>query len=394
MRILHIVTLLSPDSAYGGPVRVALNQCASLNSRGHHTVVAAAARGYPSLPTSLHDVEVQGFPARTTLPKIGFAGLRGGGMTRWLRDHLQDFDIAHVHLARDFVTLPAARILGALGKPFVVQTHGMVDPSDRLLARPLDLLWTRPALAAADTVFYLTPRESEELKTVAGKPLSLRELNNGVPSPAVYPSRPATGRPEVLYLARLHPRKRPAMFVQMAQQLLSEGLDADFAVAGPDEGAKVEVDTLLAHAPDPRITCEGPVTSEAVTARMSAATIYVLPSVDEPYPMSVLEAMAVGLPVVVTDTCGLAPLITETRSGLVAGADLDSLTAAVRRLLTTPKLLEEMSNNARRAAVERLGMGSVADTLEDCYHSAIAASFQRCAESTRTTRRAAGLRLR
>lgn len=372
MRILHVVTLLSPDSAYGGPVRVALNQCASLNNRGHNTVIAAAARGYAALPTSLNNVDVQGFPARQTLPKIGFAGLRGGGMTRWLRHHLQDFDIAHVHLARDFVTLPAARTFAALGKPFVVQTHGMVDPSDRLLAKPLDRMWTRPALAAADTVFYLTPQESEELQTVAGRPLSLRELNNGVPSPAHYPSRPATGRPEVLYLARLHPRKRPALFVEMAQQLLGEGLDADFTVAGPDEGAKKDVDILLDSTPDPRITCEGPVTAEAVTARMSAATIYVLPSVDEPYPMSVLEAMSVGLPVVITDTCGLAPLISQTHSGLVVGADLESLSEAVRRLLTTPKLLQDMGNNARRTAVERLGMSPVTDILEECYDRAIA----------------------
>lgn len=372
MRILHIVTLLSPDSAYGGPVRVALNQCASLNGRGHQTMVAAAARGYPTPPTSLQGVDVQGFPAKTMVPNIGFAGLRAAGMTRWLRRHLHDIDVAHVHLARDFVTLPAARVLAETGTPFVVQPHGMVDPSSRLLAKPLDRVWTQPTLETADTVFYLNPREKYDLRSVARRPLSLRELNNGVPESVSRSTdvRPRH-RPEVLFLARLHPRKRPGIFVQMAQRLLEEGFDVDFTIAGPDEGAKRDIDRHLAVKPDSRIRYEGSVAPEDVTTRLSAATIYVLPSVDEPYPMSVLEAMAVGLPVVVTDSCGLAPMITATKSGLVAGPDLDSLADSVRQLLTNSLLLRRASANARRAAAERLGMGPVTDILEESYRRAL-----------------------
>lgn len=372
MRILHIVTLLSPDSAYGGPVRVALNQCSSLNSRGHQTLVAAATRGYAEPPTSLQEVVVRGFPAQTIVPKIGFAGLRAAGMTRWLRRQVRDIDVAHVHLARDFVTLPAARVLVETGTPFVVQPHGMVDPSTRLLARPLDRVWTRPTLVTADTVFYLNARERTDLLAVAGRPLAFQALNNGVPKPASSRAHARLRRrPQVLFLARLHRRKRPGMFVQMAQHLLAEGLDVDFALVGPDEGAKKEVDALLAAKPDSRISYEGSVPPDMATARFSAATIYVLPSVDEPYPMSVLEAMSVGLPVVVTDSCGLAPLIRSTGSGLVAGADLESLTDAVRQLLSNSTLLQQSSVNARRTAAEYLGMAPVTDVLEATYLRAL-----------------------
>jgi glycosyltransferase involved in cell wall biosynthesis len=93
----------------------------------------------------------------------------------------------------------------------------------------------------------------------------------------------------------------------------------------------------------------------------------VLPAIDEPYSMSVLEAMSVGLPVVVTDTCGLAPIIEETGSGIVVGSDLESLTEAVRRILDTPSLATTMGANAFRAASERMSMSSVADILERTY---------------------------
>jgi glycosyltransferase involved in cell wall biosynthesis len=99
--------------------------------------------------------------------------------------------------------------------------------------------------------------------------------------------------------------------------------------------------------------------------------VYVLPSVDEPYPMSVLEAMSVGLPVVVTDTCGLAPLIAESGCGIVVGSDdIESLVDAVSTILQTPGLADEMGENARRTVAQRLGMSAVADTLEQNYRRA------------------------
>ncbi|OBA86170.1 glycosyltransferase [Mycobacteriaceae bacterium 1482268.1] len=368
MRILHVVTLISPDAAYGGPVRVALNQAAALQDRGHDVVVAAAARGFDPLPDSIGGVRVELFEARTRIPRIGFAGLGAAGMTRWIGDHASEFDLVHVHLARDFVTLPAARVCLKRGIPVVVQPHGMIDFSSNLLAKPLDAFWTRPVLRSASTVFHLTPRESRDLRGVAGESLTMCELNNGVPE-AIPRNASASGQqPEVLFLARLHPRKRPDMFVRMAQQLIAEGYGARFSLVGPDEGARSEAEALIAEfGLESYVRCEGHLDSDHTASRLRKAAVYVLPAVDEPYPMSVLEAMAVGLPVVVTDTCGLAPLVEETQSGIVVGPELESLTNAVRGLLDDPRKAIAMGENARRAVSERSGMASVTDVLERTY---------------------------
>ena len=377
MRILHVVTLMSPDSAYGGPVRVALNQCNALQGRGHDVVVAAAARGYDRMPTSVGDVAVRVFDARTSLPGIGFAGLRGAGMSRWIGEHASEFDVVHVHLARDFVTLPAARACIRKKIPVVLQTHGMIDHSSKVLSKPLDIFWTRPVLRAASTVFYLTPREANDLREVVGGLESLWGLNNGVPLADPRESSSGVARPEVLFLARLHPRKRPAMFVQMAHRLIQQGYVANFALVGPDDGAQREVDALIAeYGLQSRVRYEGALPQDRAVARLRSASVYVLPAVDEPYPMSVLEAMSVGLPVVVTDTCGLAPLIEETRCGIVVGPDLDSMTDAVRRILDEPTLATEMAESARRAVVERLSMSAVADVLEGRYQRAVSGATE------------------
>jgi glycosyltransferase involved in cell wall biosynthesis len=142
---------------------------------------------------------------------------------------------------------------------------------------------------------------------------------------------------------------------------------------GPDEGEGAAVASLIEQSSlQARVRYEGPLKPAQSISRMRHAKVYVLPSVDEPYPMSVLEAMSVGLPVVVTDTCGLAPLVTESRCGIVVGSDdIDALTVAVRTILQTPGLAGEMGENARRAVTRRLGMSAVADILEQNYRRAI-----------------------
>lgn len=373
MRILHVVTLVSPDSAYGGPVRVAENQCTELLSRGHDVHIAAGVRGYESVPEAVGAVPAHLFPVRTTIPRVGFAGLRAAGLVQWVRHHAGEYDVAHVHLARDFVTLPAALALLRAGTPVVVQPHGMIDESSRLLAKPLDHFLTKPVLRAASSVFHLTAREFDDLTGVAGDPIALRELHNGVPEASDSDAVSPTGPDEVLFLARLHPRKRPTMFVRMASALVEAGIDAHFSLVGPDEGEGAAVANLIEQSSlQSRVSYEGPLQPAQSISRMRRAKVYVLPSVDEPYPMSVLEAMSVGLPVVVTDTCGLAPLITESRCGIVVRSDdIESLTDAVRTILDTPGLACEMGENARHAVAQRLGMPAVADILEQNYRRAI-----------------------
>jgi glycosyltransferase involved in cell wall biosynthesis len=159
----------------------------------------------------------------------------------------------------------------------------------------------------------------------------------------------------------------------MAAALVEAGIDAHFSLVGPDEGEGAAVANLIEQSSlQFRVRYEGPLKPAQSISRMRRAKIYVLPSVDEPYPMSVLEAMSVGLPVVVTDTCGLAPLVAASACGLVvASDDVESLTDAVRTILETPGLASEMGENARRTVTQRLGMSAVADMLEQSYRRAI-----------------------
>jgi len=363
MRILQVVTLISPDGAYGGPARVALNQSAELIDQGHDVTVVSATRGYRVAPTVLDGVPVKLFPARTLVPGTGFAGMGAPAMAAWYRRNRDNFDIVHVHLARELVVLPVAAAARRYKRPYVLQTHGMVVPSSHPLAPTLDAVCTRKVLRDAGAVFYLTPLERQQLLEVAGPPLRLAPLGNGVPD---YPAAARDlGPPEVLFAARMHSRKRPITFVEMAKTLLDSGTDARFALVGPDEGEGAALREALKG--DSRISWEGALPPTAVPRRMASASLYVLPSVREPYPMTVLEAMSVGLPVVVSSDCGLAHLVERTRSGVVADPTVPALAAAVESVLADPALARAMGERGRATVRTEFGMRSIGDRLVGAY---------------------------
>lgn len=371
MRVLHVVTLVSPDGAFGGPVRVAENQAAGLLARGHDVRVVATSRGYGDAPPrALGGAELTLFPVRRLVPPAGFSGMASPEMLWWLRTAVRRADVVHVHLARDLVTLPAAELVRRAGVPYVVQPHGMVVESGHPLAGTLDGLLTRRVLRGARAVLHLTPEERSGLVAVAGPDLPLRQLGNGVPEVAAVPALPQ--RCEVLFCARLQERKRPVLFAQTARALLDEGVDADFALVGPDEGqgpaVQAEVDAVGDQA---RLRWEGPLAPGDTLARMARAALVVLPSVDEPYPMSVLEAMSVGRAVVVTDSCGLAPAVERHGCGVVVDASPGALLEAVRRLVSDPEELARAGARAARAAREHFGMSAVAGQLESHYERAV-----------------------
>lgn len=364
MRIAQVVTLISPDASYGGPVRVAINQAQALMRLGHEVTIFAGSSGFASPPSELDGVPVCLFPAHMIIPRSGFAGLSSWRLLRQVMKRAKEFDVIHVHLARDLITMPAALIAIVRRIPLAVQTHGMIDRSHRILAKPLDLVLTRPILRRARLAFHLTPREREGLLAVARGPVRLQSLLNGVPS-ARGSALVAASQPEVLFLARLHQRKRPASFVEAARAILKEGHTATFALVGPDEGVGDMV-RMLTH-DSSTITWEGALSSDKTLARMRRASIFVLPSIDEPFPMSVLEAMSVGLPVVVTESCGLAPHVADAGAGIVVDHTQEALTAAMRALIADTALRNEMGTNARQAARERFSIDAIACELERHY---------------------------
>ncbi|WP_069811700.1 glycosyltransferase [Streptomyces sp. TP-A0874] len=380
MKVLHVVTLHTPTHDFGGPTRVALNLSQGLRRRGVDARIAALADGFDGpLPSSVESVPTWLFQARHPLPRFEVSGITSPALLARARRLVSGADIVHVHLMRDLVALPTALLALRCGRPVVLQTHGMVDPSEHRLARLVDLLGMRRVLRRADALLYLTETERREVAAVAGpgRLTTARRLVNGVPLQDPRPSSEPGRPPTVLYLARVQERKRPADFVSAMPTVLRHRPDARFLLAGPDTGALAGRMLALAERLGVADSLEylGPLDHPAVLERMRRSDVYVLPSLVEPFAVSVLEAMSVGLPVVVTGTGGLSPDVEAAGAGRVVDSRPDSdngplLGRAILELLD-PAENARASDAARRLVREQFSLEQVVETAHGVYREVL-----------------------
>jgi len=365
VKIAHVVTYISPDGAFGGPVRVALGQAEALAERGHDVTVYAAA---PSelAGTSFQDgYTLKTFPARRVAPAGGFAAMAAPQLTKALKTDAVSFDVAHIHLARDLVTIPAARKFRSAGVTYVLQPHGMVDASRNPLAAPLDAWATKILLRDAAAVLTLTDREDADIAGI--EPHSTRiPISNGI---RVRDLPAYEGREDiVLFLARLHPRKRPLAFVEMAKRLRESMPTTRFVLVGPDEGEGAAVRSAIAGSGmSERLDWVGAVAPESTDDVIASARAYVLPAFDEVFPMTILESFRVGTPVITTRSLGIAGACERYGGALLTDGTPGDLARAVERVGSDLDVAERLRRGGLAYLQAELDVQRVATRLEQIY---------------------------
>lgn len=358
------------DGSYGGPASVAVSQTSGLREVGVDATLIAG-RGFRDIwPKGL---QIEGFRAIPILPKSGWAGLASPGMIWWLLRRVRNYDVVHIHFSRDVTTVIAAFVCVILRRPLVIQPHGMIVRKNGVIVRLFDRIFIRPVLRRSRIVLFLTQDERNNLDLVAGSQLNSRALGNGI-SPLPYVDEPVGVAKSVLYVSRLHSRKRPELFIDMAGILVSRGLTVRFSMIGPDEGMGAIVKSAAAKMDT--LEWLGAKPPDDISGFMQQSHVYVLTAIDEPFGMTVLEAMSAGRPVVIPESCGLSAAVRENRAGFVVGETSIEFADAVSRLLTDDTLRIEMGSNALRTARNFFNSGSVVEQLGSIYDSVTAGGLR------------------
>ncbi|GKQ39702.1 glycosyltransferase [Streptomyces sp. A012304] len=370
MKLVHAVTLVSDDGAFGGPTSVALAQLQECAARGHDVTLVSLWRGRSPAARRIGAVRFVSRPAWRLVPGRGCLGLMHPLLLRDLWRAMGRADAVHLHAGRDLVSLAALIVARLRRTAFVTQTHGMVEPRSGVVARVFDAVYV-PLLRRARCCFVLTERERRALSEVLGPDgPPLVTLPNGLRAAGDEARTRPRDDHQVIFLARLHPRKRPEAFVEMAALVHKEMPEARFTLYGADEGSLPAVSRLIAdRGLTDVVSYGGALDHAAALEAYRRAAVYVLPSVHEPFPMTVLEALAEGTPVVCTDSSGIAAELARREAALVTDGSPEALADAVCLLLADTPLRRRLADTGRRAIDEVFSIRAVVDRLETAYRN-------------------------
>jgi glycosyltransferase involved in cell wall biosynthesis len=390
LRVLHVAASLAPR--FGGPSKVAVEMCEALVRAGLEVVLfttdldewAPWGRLTPrtlKVPTERsvdqNGVEVRYF--KTAWPSRLFFS---PAMATELRRRTREFDLVHVHSLYLFPTLAATHYARRFARPYIIRPHGTLDPWHRRRHRFrkafYNTLIERRNLNGAAAIHY-TAEEERELARPLGITAPAAVIPPGIDTDEFdkLPPRDAFRRqyPEladkrlVVFLGRLTPKKGLDLLIGAFASVVREFGDAHLVIAGPDdEGYGSLVRRLLQEAGLlDKATILAMVQGEQKLALLADTDVWVLPSYAENFGVAAVEAMACGLPVVLTDRINIHHQVTAAGAGLVVPCRADAVALAIRRILADPALARRLSAGARHLVQSQFTWATAARRLISLY---------------------------
>jgi glycosyltransferase involved in cell wall biosynthesis len=173
----------------------------------------------------------------------------------------------------------------------------------------------------------------------------------------------------ILFLGRLSEKKSPDLLLEAFAELGESiaGRVVWLAFAGPDEsGMQARLEELArTRGVRSRVVFSGPVFGDRKWAAYQDADVFVLPSQNENFGNTAAEAAACGTPVVVTENCGVAPLL-DGLAGIVVRHETAEVAQGVKQMLNDEGLRRRFSEGGKRAA-SRLGWDEPVSAMENMY---------------------------
>lgn len=367
-RVLHVLTLSGNNGEYGGPVRVAREICKALDPERFTARIFSGALK-DSIPNPEKGVEEAYVKVRPLVASLPFSSLCSFKLFRSLWSQIHRADIVHIHFARDLIPILTAIICKIQRKKYVSQTHGMVVPDKRRSTTFIDKFFALSALNSSRTNFILSTKELSDME-----PLGLRcpfiLLPNGIVVPVSPPVRSHQISNKIVFCSRLHERKRPGLFLDLAIYSYSKYPELTFEIYGPDEGELPKIQSRLRNERElGRTTYYGPVPPNEVTSVLAGADLMVLPSENEQFPMVVLESLSVGTSVLIMPSCGLAPLLSKSIPEFVSTRENIAGVIEVFEMNYQSRFMAGYRVKVQNFCRENFQMESVIATLSSTYQT-------------------------
>lgn len=345
MKILHLIS--SVDPAHGGPSEAVRNLGLANVRAGHNVEVATldeqAALFIEDFPLPIHCFGPSKFKFRYT-PRL----------VAWLRKHHGDYDAVVVNGLWQFNSYAAYLALQGTNTPFYIYPHGMLDPwfkrSHPLKHLKKNIYWKliQHRIVTRATALLFTCEQERILARDTFRPYCCREMvvNYGTSPPPLSPAQreqfaekfPETNnKRSLLFLGRIHEKKGCDLLIR-AFANSARTSDNHLIIAGSGEPRLIEKLKTLARSVgiENRITWTGMLTGDLKWGAFQNADAFILPSHQENFGIAVVEALACGIPVLISNQVNIWREIQKDGVGLIENDDQAGTDNLIRRWITLP----------------------------------------------------------
>ncbi len=375
MKILHVIG--SADPTRGGPIEAIRQASLSLGKMGHTIEVVCA-----DPPDSKW---LEGFPFKVIAlgPAIS-RYMYTGRLVPWLKDNASQYDCAIINGLWLYPCLAVWLALRNNSLPFFIYTHGLLDPEFKKLFPIKHLKKTiywkllfHHVIRDARAVFFTCERE-RELAQKTFQPFKRKDgivpycvgeppVDTGSQVEAFFSQFPETrGKRLLLFLSRIHEKKGCDLLIDAFANIAGNDESLHLVMAGPGEISWIKKLQQRArkHLLDGRITWTGMLSGELKWGAFRVAEVFVLPSHQENFGIAIVEAMACGVPVLITDKVNIWREIAEDGAGIISNDDRAGVIELLKTWLNIDKIKKkEMRLMAERCFAKRFRSDQAAENL-------------------------------
>ena len=306
-------------------------------------------------------------------------------LVKWLNRSVADYDVVHIHALFSFSSFAAARAARRARVPYVVRPLGVLNEWGMQNRRRLVKRWSLkmielPILRGASAIHYTAEAERREAATAHPEIASFRSVVIPIPIEPGQPSDPsrfydrfpvAAQRRVILFLSRLDPKKGVELLLAAFREIRDEFPDALLVVAG--SGEKTYGESLRQKAND--LGCDrdvlwtGFIAGEEKAALLAAASLFVLPSYSENFGIAAAEALAVGIPSILSEHVAIAHDAAAAGAALIVPCQAGDIAKGMRELLSDGAWRERLGVQSRALIRERFSLEAVGAQLMELYQS-------------------------
>jgi glycosyltransferase involved in cell wall biosynthesis len=380
MKILNVIPAFTPS--HGGTVTVLYRLSAELTKLGHTVTIICSDFNFDAkYAKSIEKLGVRVIPFHCTLSIASFR--ISFSMKKWLKEHIDNFDIIHLHDFRSYQTYVAARYAIKRNIPYILQPHNSMPThtGKARLKSVYDILMGRPVLDNMSKLIAVSREEVAYSVRLGIPPEKISQIYSGIDVDTKLSKKQPFGLfrqkfdikgAMILYLGRINKTKGIDILIKSFYLLSREIGDVTLVIAGLDDGFKSNLEKMIDDLGlDDKVRLTGVLNDfDKISAYVDADVFIHAVAYMGGVGLTPLEALVCGTPVIVTKECG--EIIDAAHCGyFVQYGDVEDLKDKIFYVLNNPEEARATVIRGTEYLNENLSWENIARRVEQLYENVI-----------------------